>query len=76
MRARFMPVLCEEALPWSLWMRFELEERDRLLAVLQFQRITAATRKERLCEVIPTPAEEPVASIWRALEAKHRKRRF
>ena len=48
MRARFMPVLCEEALPWSLWMRFELEERDRLLAVLQFLRpITAATRKER-----------------------------
>ena len=33
MRARFMPVLCEETLPWSLWMRFELEERDRLLAV-------------------------------------------
>jgi hypothetical protein len=31
-----MPVLCEEALPWSwsLRMRFELEERDRLLAVL------------------------------------------
>jgi hypothetical protein len=34
MRAPFMPVLCEEALPWSLRMRFELEERDRLLAVL------------------------------------------
>jgi hypothetical protein len=47
-RARFMPVLCEESLPWSLWMRFELEERDRLLAVLQFLRpITAAARKER-----------------------------
>ena len=50
MRARFMPVLCEETLPWSLWMRFELEERDRLLAVLQFLRpITAAApRKERV----------------------------
>jgi hypothetical protein len=36
MRARFMPVLCEETLPWSLWMSFELEEPDRLLAVLQF----------------------------------------
>ena len=50
MRARFMPVLCEETLPWSLWMRFELEERDHLLAVLQFLRpITAAApRKERV----------------------------
>ena len=49
MRARFMPVLCEEALPWSLWLRFELEERDRLLAVLQFLRpiTTAAAWKER-----------------------------
>jgi hypothetical protein len=35
-RARFMPVLCEQTLPWSLWLRFELEERDRLLAVLEF----------------------------------------
>ena len=50
MRARFMPVLCEEELPWSLWLRFELEECDRLLAVLQFLRpITAAApRKERV----------------------------
>ena len=49
MRARFMPVLCEEALPSSLWLRFELEERDRLLAVLQFLRpiTTAAAWKER-----------------------------
>jgi hypothetical protein len=47
-----MPVLCEETLPWSLWMRFELEERDRLLAVLQFLRpITTAAWKSRLCEV-------------------------
>jgi hypothetical protein len=35
-RARFMPVLCEQTLPWSLWLRFELKERDRLLAVLEF----------------------------------------
>jgi hypothetical protein len=49
MRARFMPVLCEETLPWSLWMRFEIDERDRLLAVLQFLRpiTTAATWKEQ-----------------------------
>jgi hypothetical protein len=31
-----MPVLCEQKLPWSLWLSFELEERDRLLAVLEF----------------------------------------
>jgi hypothetical protein len=31
-----------------LWLRFELEERDRLLAVLQFLRpITAAAAKDR-----------------------------
>jgi hypothetical protein len=49
MRARFMPVLCEETLPWSLWLRFELEERDRLLAVLQFLRAitTAAAWKKQ-----------------------------
>jgi hypothetical protein len=35
-----MPLLCEETLPWSLWLRFELEERDRLLAV--FRRGTGA----------------------------------
>ena len=35
-RARFMPPVCEHTLPWSLWLSFELEERDRLLAVLQF----------------------------------------
>jgi len=48
-RARFMPVLCEETLPWSLWLRFELEERDRLLAVLQFLRpiATAAATDSR-----------------------------
>jgi hypothetical protein len=42
-----MPVLCEETLPWSLWLRFELEERDRLLAVLQFLRpITTAAASD------------------------------
>ena len=35
-RARFMPLLCERTLPLSLWLSFELEERQRLLAVLQF----------------------------------------
>jgi hypothetical protein len=52
MRARFMPVLCEETLPWSLWVSFQLEERDRLLAVLQFLRpITAAAPgNSGLCE--------------------------
>jgi hypothetical protein len=35
-RARFMPPLCERTLPLSLWLSFELEERLRLLAVLQF----------------------------------------
>jgi hypothetical protein len=35
-RARFMPPLCERSLPLSLWLSFELEERQRLLAVLQF----------------------------------------
>jgi hypothetical protein len=37
-----MPPVCEQTLPLSLWLSFELEERDRLLAVLQFLRpITA-----------------------------------
>ena len=31
-----MPVVCEQTLPLSLWLSFELEERDRLLAVLEF----------------------------------------
>ena len=47
MRARFMPVLCEETLPWLLWLRFELEDRDRLLAVLPFLRpITTAAASD------------------------------
>jgi hypothetical protein len=37
-RARFMPLLSERTLPLSLWLRFQLEGRDRLLAVLQFLR--------------------------------------
>jgi len=35
-RARFMPLVCEQRLPLSLWLSFALEERDRLLAVLEF----------------------------------------
>jgi hypothetical protein len=35
-RARFMPPLSERTLPLSLWLSFELEERQRLLAMLQF----------------------------------------
>ena len=59
MRARFMPVLCEEALPWSLWMRFELEERDRLLAVLDSQaNHRRYPERAGYVRVIPTPAED------------------
>ena len=35
-RARFMPPVCEQILPLSLWLRFDLEGRQRLLAVLEF----------------------------------------
>jgi hypothetical protein len=35
-RARFMPSLCEESLPLSLCLSFEVQRRDRLLALLQF----------------------------------------
>ena len=35
-RARFMPLVCEQTLPWSLWLSFELEERDRLLLSYSF----------------------------------------
>ena len=47
-RARFMPPLCERTLPLSLWLGFELEERHRLLAVLEFLRpiTTPAAWKE------------------------------
>lgn len=37
-RARFMPPLCEAMLPLSLWLRFELEGHQLLLAVLEFLR--------------------------------------
>ena len=35
-RARFMPLVCEQTLPNSLCARFEIERRDRLLALLKF----------------------------------------
>lgn len=35
-RARFMPLLCEQTLPLSLCLSFEVQRRDRLLALLQF----------------------------------------
>jgi hypothetical protein len=35
-RARFMPSVCEKTLPNSLCARFEIDERDRLLALLKF----------------------------------------
>jgi len=35
-RARFMPPLCEKTLPWSLCVKFDVEQRERLLALLQF----------------------------------------
>jgi hypothetical protein len=35
-RARFLPALCEKTLPLSLCLSFEVERRDRLLALLQF----------------------------------------
>ena len=48
-RARFMPALCEPTLPLSLWLSFELEERQRLLAVLQFLKpITTPTAWKEL----------------------------
>jgi hypothetical protein len=35
-RARFMPPICEKALPWSLCQAFGLDRRDRLLDLLKF----------------------------------------
>lgn len=35
-RARFMPPLCEKTLPLPLCLSFEVQRRDRLLALLQF----------------------------------------
>ena len=47
-RARFMPLVCEQTLPWSLWLSFELEGHHRSLAVLEFLRpiTTPAAWKE------------------------------
>jgi len=35
-RARFMPLICEKSLPNSLCDRFDIDARDRLLALLKF----------------------------------------
>ena len=35
-RARFLPPVCEQRLPNSLCARFEIDERDRLVALLKF----------------------------------------
>jgi hypothetical protein len=37
-RARFMPLLCEKTLPWSLGKAFRIERLDRLLDLLRFLR--------------------------------------
>jgi hypothetical protein len=49
MRARFMPLLCEETLPLSLCARFDLERCERLLDLMQFLRplSTCAPWKEQ-----------------------------
>ena len=44
-----MAPLCQRTLPLSLWLSFELEERQRLLAVLQFLKpITTPTAWKEL----------------------------
>jgi uncharacterized protein YjeT (DUF2065 family) len=35
-RARFMPPVCEQTLPLSLWLGFKLQGHQQLLAVLEF----------------------------------------
>jgi hypothetical protein len=35
-RARFMPLICEATLPWSLCQAFGMDDRDRLLDLLKF----------------------------------------
>lgn len=35
-RARFMPPLCQQTLPWSLCAFFEIQRRDKLLNLLKF----------------------------------------
>ncbi len=49
-RARFMPPLCEQTLPCSWCVRFEIERRDRLLELLKFlaPMTTPAAWKERV----------------------------
>lgn len=37
-RARFMPLLCEKTLPWSLGQAFRIDRLDRLLDLLRFLR--------------------------------------
>jgi hypothetical protein len=37
-RARFMPVLCQKTLPWSLCEAFGIDRLDRLLDLLRFLR--------------------------------------
>jgi hypothetical protein len=37
-RARFMPLLCEKTLPWSLCQAFRIDRLDRLLDLLRFLR--------------------------------------
>jgi hypothetical protein len=48
-RARFMPLVCEKTLPWSLGRRFEIERPERLLDLLRFLApvTTPATGKSR-----------------------------
>jgi hypothetical protein len=48
-RARFMPPVCEQTLPLSLWLRFDLEGHQQLLAVLEFlSPITTSTAWKEL----------------------------
>lgn len=42
-RARFMPLLCEKRLPWSLCEAFEIDRLDRLLDLLRFLRPMTTT---------------------------------
>jgi hypothetical protein len=53
--ARFMPPLCESTLPLSLWLSFELEERQRLLAVLQFLGPITIKRRSIGCRILRVP---------------------
>ena len=48
-RARFMPLVSEMALPWSLLERFGLPESERLLDLLKFLApITTPARESRV----------------------------